>query len=86
MQEEQEEVESNDNLDIQSHISPSHSVYDGHISEQSQSDGSPPDGTLADKSPDYMPADYLTWNGTNITLYEIKFLKFNFKRAYPFLL
>ncbi|XP_040912667.1 calcium/calmodulin-dependent 3',5'-cyclic nucleotide phosphodiesterase 1A [Toxotes jaculatrix] len=63
-QEEQEGVESSMNSDVQSHASPNHSVPDGHNSDQSQnSDGSPPDQTHNDKSPDQMPADHLTWNG-----------------------
>ncbi|XP_026231569.1 calcium/calmodulin-dependent 3',5'-cyclic nucleotide phosphodiesterase 1A isoform X3 [Anabas testudineus] len=61
--EEHEEV-SNSNSDIQSHASPSHSVPDGHTSDQSQnSDVSLPDETPNDKSPDHIPADHLTWNG-----------------------
>lgn len=75
VQEEQEEVESNVNLNIQSHVSPSDSVPDGHSSDQSQSDDPPPDETLADKSPEHVPADYLTWNGTNMTVRK-NFLKF----------
>ncbi|XP_070771056.1 dual specificity calcium/calmodulin-dependent 3',5'-cyclic nucleotide phosphodiesterase 1A [Enoplosus armatus] len=63
-QEEQEEEESCVNSNVQSHSSPNHSVLDGHSSDQSQnSDGSPPDETRDDKSPDHMPADHLTWNG-----------------------
>lgn len=66
-QEEQEEVASNVNSDIQSHISPSHSVSDGHTSNQSQkSNGSPPDQTHNDKFSSHKSADHLTWNGTNI--------------------
>uniref|UniRef100_A0A4W6C702 Phosphodiesterase n=1 Tax=Lates calcarifer TaxID=8187 RepID=A0A4W6C702_LATCA len=65
-QEEQEREKSNINSGIQLHASPNHSVPDGHTSDQSQnSDGSPPDETQEDKSPDHMPADHLTWNGTN---------------------
>ncbi|XP_073329995.1 dual specificity calcium/calmodulin-dependent 3',5'-cyclic nucleotide phosphodiesterase 1A-like [Pagrus major] len=61
---EQEEVESDANSDIQTHISPTHSVPDGHISDQSQkSDGSPPEEPHNDKCPDHMPADHRTWNG-----------------------
>ncbi|XP_076603565.1 dual specificity calcium/calmodulin-dependent 3',5'-cyclic nucleotide phosphodiesterase 1A isoform X3 [Chaetodon auriga] len=63
-QEEQEEVESNINSDIQSHGSPSHRVPDGNTSDQSQkSDISPSVETHDNKSPDCMPADHLTWNG-----------------------
>lgn len=65
-QEEQEREKSNINSGIQLHASPNHSVPDGHTSDQSQnSDGPPPDETQEDKSPDHMPADHLTWNGTN---------------------
>ncbi|XP_036964896.1 calcium/calmodulin-dependent 3',5'-cyclic nucleotide phosphodiesterase 1A-like isoform X2 [Acanthopagrus latus] len=64
---EQEEVESDVKSDIQTHVSPTHKVPDGYISDQSQkSDGSPPEGTY-NKCPDHMPADHLTWNGTNMT-------------------
>lgn len=67
-QEEQEEVESNVNSDIQSHVSLSDNVLDGNTSDQSQtSDSSPPDETH-DKSPDCMPADHLTWNGICMTV------------------
>ncbi|XP_036964895.1 calcium/calmodulin-dependent 3',5'-cyclic nucleotide phosphodiesterase 1A-like isoform X1 [Acanthopagrus latus] len=60
---EQEEVESDVKSDIQTHVSPTHKVPDGYISDQSQkSDGSPPEGTY-NKCPDHMPADHLTWNG-----------------------
>ncbi|XP_031729198.1 calcium/calmodulin-dependent 3',5'-cyclic nucleotide phosphodiesterase 1A [Anarrhichthys ocellatus] len=55
-QEEQKEVESNVNSDIQSNASPSHSVPDGHTSDQSQN--SPPDEPQDDKSP-----VHLSWNG-----------------------
>ncbi|XP_023264811.1 calcium/calmodulin-dependent 3',5'-cyclic nucleotide phosphodiesterase 1A-like isoform X2 [Seriola lalandi dorsalis] len=66
--EEQERLESNINSDVQSHpASPNHSVPDGHTSDQSQnSDGSPPDQTQSNKSPDHMPADHLTWNGARL--------------------
>lgn len=68
-QEKQEEVKSSVDSDIQSHASPSHSIHDGHASDQSQnSDVSQPDDTPNDKSPDHMPADHLTWNGTNYIL------------------
>ncbi|TKS90334.1 Calcium/calmodulin-dependent 3',5'-cyclic nucleotide phosphodiesterase 1A [Collichthys lucidus] len=64
VQEEQEEVASNVNSDIQSHISPSHSVADGHTSNQSQrSNGSPPDQTHNKKFSSHKSADHLTWNG-----------------------
>ncbi|KAM7379988.1 hypothetical protein PAMP_003318 [Pampus punctatissimus] len=65
-QEDQEGVESNVtiNSDIQSYASPSHSVPDGHISDQSQNlDGSTLDETSDNKSPDHLPTDHLTWNG-----------------------
>ncbi|XP_068558258.1 dual specificity calcium/calmodulin-dependent 3',5'-cyclic nucleotide phosphodiesterase 1A-like [Cebidichthys violaceus] len=58
-QEEQKEVESNVNSDIQSNASPSRSVPDEHTSDQSQnSEGSPPDEPQDDKSP-----VHLSWNG-----------------------
>ncbi|XP_062288206.1 dual specificity calcium/calmodulin-dependent 3',5'-cyclic nucleotide phosphodiesterase 1A [Scomber scombrus] len=56
---EREDQESHINSGIQSHASPSHNVPDGHTSNQSQnSDGSPPDETNDNKSP-----DHLAWNG-----------------------
>ncbi|XP_051259224.1 dual specificity calcium/calmodulin-dependent 3',5'-cyclic nucleotide phosphodiesterase 1A-like isoform X2 [Dicentrarchus labrax] len=62
--EEKEEVESHVNSDIQPHVSPSHSVPDGHTSDQSQkSNCSPPDETHDNNSSDHMPTDHLTWNG-----------------------
>ncbi|XP_034417198.1 calcium/calmodulin-dependent 3',5'-cyclic nucleotide phosphodiesterase 1A [Cyclopterus lumpus] len=58
-QEEQEKVESNVNSDVQSHASPSHSVPDGHTSDQSQNpEGSPPEEPQGDMSP-----VHLSWNG-----------------------
>ncbi|XP_030284797.1 calcium/calmodulin-dependent 3',5'-cyclic nucleotide phosphodiesterase 1A-like isoform X2 [Sparus aurata] len=61
---EQEEVESDVNSDIQTHVSPTHSIPDGHISDQSQkSGGSPPVGKHNDECPDHMHADHPTWNG-----------------------
>ena len=64
---EQEEVELDDNSDIQTHVSPTHSIPDGHTSDQSQkSGGSPPVGKH-NECPVHMPADHPTWNGTNMT-------------------
>lgn len=57
-QEEQDEVKSNVDSDVHS---PSHSIPDGHTSDQSQSsDVSQPEDTLNDRP----PTDHLTWNGT----------------------
>lgn len=67
VQEEQEEVESNVNLDSQSHVLPNPGVPDKHSSEELQSDGYPPDETVPDKSPDHVAADCRTWNGTSVT-------------------
>ncbi|XP_054471431.1 dual specificity calcium/calmodulin-dependent 3',5'-cyclic nucleotide phosphodiesterase 1A-like [Anoplopoma fimbria] len=59
-QEEQKEVESKVNSDIQSNASPSRSVPDGQTSDQSQNlEGPPPDEPQDDKSP-----VHLSWNGS----------------------
>ncbi|XP_070831937.1 dual specificity calcium/calmodulin-dependent 3',5'-cyclic nucleotide phosphodiesterase 1A isoform X2 [Chaetodon trifascialis] len=62
-QEQQEEVESNVNSNIQSHGSPSHRVPDWNTSDQSQKSDSSPSVETHDKPPDCIPADHLTWNG-----------------------
>lgn len=63
MQEEQEEVESSANLNIQSQVPPSHCAHEEHISDLSLSDDPPAEETPAEKSSEYTPDDYSTWNG-----------------------
>lgn len=63
VQEEQEEVESSANLNIQSQVPSIHCVHEEHNSDLSLSDDPPADETSAKKSSEYTPDDYLTWNG-----------------------
>ncbi|XP_041662484.1 calcium/calmodulin-dependent 3',5'-cyclic nucleotide phosphodiesterase 1A isoform X2 [Cheilinus undulatus] len=63
--EEKEGVACNANSDNQSHVSASHSIPDGHASNQSQNcDDSLPEETQEEEnSADHLPEDHLTWNG-----------------------
>uniref|UniRef100_A0AAQ5YAS6 Phosphodiesterase n=1 Tax=Amphiprion ocellaris TaxID=80972 RepID=A0AAQ5YAS6_AMPOC len=55
------EQEEKENTEVQSQASPSHTVADGHASDQSQNSDDTPPETQVDEAPD--PVDHLTWNG-----------------------
>lgn len=69
MQEEQEEVVSSADLNIQSQVPPIHCAHEEHSSDLLLSDDPPADETHAGKPSEYTPVDYSTWNGKKIWLY-----------------
>lgn len=64
-EEEEQEEESNAKSESPSHVSPRHNnPSDGHCSDQSAAEDSPPSQMLADGPPEHVPTDCSTWNGT----------------------
>lgn len=64
-EEEEEEQEEESKSKSPSHMSPRYNnPSDGHCSDQSAAEDSPPSQTLADGPPEHVPTDCSTWNGT----------------------